>query len=149
VIEHPGPGRQSAAGTAAVVVAAVLAACGSPAPPAPAVGSPSPAPIQQVTGVPPADPGLATRLVTVATTGTAEVGTFVATRGDLWLGGRCTGGELELRVDPVAVFPIPCDSLGGLPFLNRVVMRRPTMVTVSAVAPAEVTWNLRVEQGAD
>jgi hypothetical protein len=53
---------------------------------------------------------------------------------------------LELRLDPVAVLPIPCDRMGALPFLNQVVMRRPTLIRVSVVAPASVTWNLRVQQ---
>ena len=84
--------------------------------------------------------------LSATTSGTAEVGSFEADAGDLWVGGRCSGGDLEVRVDPVAVLPIPCESLGGEPFMNQIVMARPTTVTVSVSASAAVTWDLRVQQ---
>lgn len=133
-------------GVAGLAVACVLAGCAASAPPADAGGAPAAQPTQPVLGTPPGDPELTTRLVAGATTGSSEVGTFRAEPGDLWVGGRCAGGDLELHVAPVAVLPVPCERLGGVPFLNRIVMRRPTEVTVSVTAPQTVTWNLRVEQ---
>lgn len=88
-----------------------------------------------------------TRLAAAATSGSAEVGSFLAEPGDLWVGGRCSGGNLEVRVDPVAVLPIPCQELPGEQFLNQIVMTRSTTVTVSVTAPATVTWDLQVQQG--
>lgn len=92
-----------------------------------------------------AEPG--TRLAATTVSGSAQVGSFVAEPGDLWVGGRCSGGSLEVRVDPVAVLPIPCQALAGGQFLNQVVMTRSTTVTVSVTAPTAVTWDLRIQQG--
>lgn len=95
---------------------------------------------------PPAGPELNTRLTAPTTAGSAEVGSFLAVPGDLWIGGRCSGGDLEVHVDPVVVLPIPCRALAGEPFLNQVVMTRPTTVTVLVTAPETVTWELEVQQ---
>jgi len=67
--------------------------------------------------------------------------------GDLWIGGRCAGGALEVHADPVTVLPIDCAALGGGPFLNQIVMARRTTVTVSVTAPTTVTWSVQVRQG--
>lgn len=114
---------------AALVLATLLAGCAS-SPEAPLL----------------AGPELRTKLAAPTTAGSAGVGSFLAAPGDLWIGGRCSGGDLEVHVDPVAVFPIPCRALAGEPFLNQVVMARPTTVTVSVTAPETVSWELEVQQ---
>ena len=96
--------------------------------------------------LPPIAAESSTRLAADTTTGSAEVGSFQAEPGDLWVGGRCSGDDLEVHVDPVAVLPIPCQALDGEPFLNQIVMTRSTTVTVSVTAPATATWNLQIQQ---
>lgn len=96
---------------------------------------------------PPTGPEPSTRLAAATTSGSAEVGSFLAEPGDLWVGGRCSGGHLEVRVDPVSVLPIPCQALPGGQFLNQIVLNRPTTLTVSVAASATVSWDLQVRQG--
>jgi hypothetical protein len=95
---------------------------------------------------PPSGTEPTTRLA-ATTSGSADVGSFQAEPGDLWVGGRCSGGDIEVRVDPVTVLPIPCEALAGEPFLNQIVLNRSTTVTVSVAAPATVTWDLKIQQG--
>lgn len=111
------------------MLALVLAGCASPEAPLPSVAAEPPA-----------------RLAADTTSGSAEVGSFLAEPGDLWVGGQCSGGDLEVHVDPVAVLPIPCEGLAGQPFLNQIVLTRSTTVTVSVTAPPTVTWDLKVRQ---
>lgn len=114
---------------APLVLALVLAGCASREVPPPTGADPS------------------TRQAAATTSQAAEVGSFLAEPGDLWISGRCAGGDLEVRVYPVTVLPIPCRVLADGRFLNQIVMVRPTTVTVSVVAPAAVTWDLQVQQG--
>lgn len=112
-----------------LVLAMVLAGCASPEAPPPSGAKPT------------------TRLAAATTSGSAEVGSFLAESGDLWVGGRCSGGDLQVHVDPVAVLPIPCQALAGGQFLNQIVMTQSTAVTVSVTAPTTVTWDLQIQQG--
>ncbi len=116
---------------AALVLALALVGCGSSS---------------DEEALPPMGGESSTRLAATTTSGSAEVGSFEAEQGDLWVGGRCSGGDLQVRLDPVAVLPIPCQVLAGEPFLNQIVMTRATTVTVSVDAPATVTWDLQVQQ---
>ena len=129
---------------APLVLALVLAGCASHEAPPPPAGTPAAAQSSTAQSSP-AQPSM--RLAAATTSGPAEVGSFLAEPGDLWVGGRCSGGDLQVRLDPVTVLPIPCQALAGQPFLNQIVMTRPTTVTVSVAAPATVTWELRVQQG--
>lgn len=94
-----------------------------------------------------ASPGAPPPPLAATASGSATVGAFPAVPGDLWIGGRCAGGGLEVRVEPVTVLPIDCSALGGEPFLNQIVMARRTTVTVSVTASTTVTWSVQVRQG--
>lgn len=109
-------------------------------------GQPAGTPEVAISDPPPADPGMTTHLVVSATSGSAEVGTFTAGPGSLWLTGRCVGDDLILHLEPVAELPIPCGGAEGVPFLNQIMMRRTTDVAVRVTADPDVTWNLRVQQ---
>lgn len=115
--------------TLSLVLTLVLAGCASPE------------------ALPPIAAEQSAQLTAVTTTGPGQVGSFLAEPGDLWVGGRCSGGDLQVHVHPVAVLPISCQALAGGPFLNQIVMARSTTVTVSVDAPATVTWDLQVQQG--
>lgn len=130
---RPGPARGVAGRWVAAVLVAGLAGCGSDAGDAPEP-------------LPPAPPAQTTLLTVPTSSGSAEVGTFEAQPGNLWIGGQCWGGELELHVEPLSVLPIPCDAPDGQPFQNQIVMRAPTEIRLSVVAADTVTWNLVVEQ---
>jgi hypothetical protein len=115
-------------------LALVPAGCAAPVAPPPTTGATTRA-----------EPS--TRLAATSTSGSARVGSFQAEPGDLWIGGRCSGGDLEVHVDPVAVLPIPCQALPGGQFLNQIVMARSTEITVSVAAGPTVTWDVQVRQG--
>jgi hypothetical protein len=123
-----------------LVLALVLAGCTSHEA-SPPTGVHPPIGASPSTGAQPS-----TRLAAATTSGSADVGSFLAGPGDLWVGGRCSGGDLEVHVDPVAVLPIPCRALAGGQFLNQIVMTRSTTVTVSVAAAGTVTWDLQLRQ---
>lgn len=89
---------------------------------------------------------MTTLLVVTAASGPRAVGSFAVNPGDLWIRGRCAGGNLNLHLEPLAVLPIPCDRLNNLPFQNQITLRRARQVTLSVVAPEAMVWGLRVEQ---
>ncbi|WBB79847.1 hypothetical protein O7606_00060 [Micromonospora sp. WMMD882] len=103
---------------------------------------PAPAP---VVGTPPTGDG-PTLLVVAATEGTRQVGEARVAVGDLWLTGRCAHGTLELHVEPLAVLPVRCDDLRGVPFTHQIVVDAPATYRIRVAAPPGLTWNLRVEQ---
>lgn len=129
---------------AAALLVLVLGGC----PAGPTGPAPQPFPsASPVIGVPPpARPDRNTLLVVEKVAGSREVGSFAALPGELWIGGRCSGGDIELHLDPLAVLPMQCDRLRDLPFQNQITLRNPRQLTLSVVAPEGVVWGLRVEQ---
>ncbi|MGW9195587.1 hypothetical protein [Micromonospora chersina] len=102
----------------------------------------------RVVGTPPVGDGR-TLLVIAATRGSSVATSVRVGSGDLWLTGRCADGTVRLHIDPLAVLPIPCEDMAGVPFANQLVINSPATYQVWVEAPAAVTWNLRVEQSRD
>lgn len=134
------PGWPLALVMALALALALVAGCA--AQPASSAGTPQPT----LSDPPPPDPGMTTLLVVNATAGPAAVGAFTAEPGSLWVTGRCVGDHVVLHLDPVAELPVACEGAEGLPFLNQILMRRTTEVSVRVSADPDVIWNLRVQQ---
>jgi len=100
-----------------------------------------------VPSVPEAQPGLRTLVLMPRQTGASRTAVISIVPGDVTATMLCTGGELQMYLDPVASATVQCDKGAVSPVRNVFRVKTGAKgIKVRVTAGAGVVWNLRVEE---
>jgi hypothetical protein len=117
-----------------------------PAPSSTTSPSPATSPVT-VPSAPVAQPGLRTLVLMPRQTGSSRTAVISIVPGDVTATMLCTGGELQMYLDPVASATVQCDRGAVSPVRNVFRVKTGAKgIKVRVTAGPGVVWNLRVEE---